>query len=46
MAPPSTLGAGLLAGVVGPLAGCALAGGVMIVLTALAWLFTRVAHLE
>jgi MFS family permease len=46
MAPFSNLGAGLLAGLVGPLAGCAIAGGTMIVLTALAWTFTRLAHLE
>ena len=46
MAPLSNLGAGLLAGLVGPLVGCAVAGVAMIVLTALAWLFTRLAHQE
>jgi hypothetical protein len=46
MAPLSNLGAGLLAGLVGPLAGCAVAGGTMILLTALAWGFTRVADLQ
>jgi predicted MFS family arabinose efflux permease len=46
MAPFSNLGAGLLAGLVGAPVACALAGGAMIVLTALAWVFTRVADLE
>ena len=46
MAPLSSLGAGFFAGRVGPLVCCAVAGGAMIVLTALAWIFTRVAHLE
>ncbi len=46
MAPFSNLGAGLLAGAVGPPAACALAGGTMIVLTALAWISTRVAELD
>jgi MFS family permease len=46
MSPVSQLGAGLVAGAVGPLAGCGLAGSVMIVVTGLAWSFTRVRHVE
>jgi MFS family permease len=46
MAPLSNVGAGLVAGLVGAPAACAFAGSTMIVLTALAWVFTRVAHLE
>ena len=46
MAPLSNLGAGLVAGLVGAPVACALAGGAMIVLTTLAWVFTRVADLE
>jgi MFS family permease len=46
MAPLSNLGAGLVAGLVGAPLTCALAGGTMIVLTGLAWTFTRVARLE
>jgi hypothetical protein len=46
MAPVSNLGAGIVAELVGPLPACVLAGGSMIVLTALAWGFTRLRHLE
>jgi MFS family permease len=46
MAPLSNLGAGVVAGLVGAPVACALAGGTMLVLTALAWLFTRVTDLE
>lgn len=42
MSPFSTLGAGLLASVIGPLAVCGLAGGAMIVITALAWRFSAI----
>jgi len=46
MAPLSNFAAGFLAVLVGAAPGCALAGGIMIVLTALAGTFTRVAELE
>jgi hypothetical protein len=46
MAPFSNLGAGLVAGLVGAPVACALAGGAMVVPTALAWVFTGVADLE
>jgi len=46
MAPLSQLGAGLVAGAVGPLAACALAGVAMITITGSAWAFTRVRQLE
>jgi MFS family permease len=46
MAPVSNLGAGFLAMRVDPLSGCALAGGVMVLVTSLAWAFTSVRHLE
>lgn len=45
LAPFSHLGAGLLASAFGPLTGCALAGGVMIAITALAFLRTPVRRL-
>jgi len=46
MAPLSNLGAGLLAGAVGPLAGCAIAGAAMILATGWAWVATPVRRLE
>jgi MFS family permease len=46
MTPLSQLGAGMVASAIGPLAGCGLAGGAMIVITGLAWSFTRVRHVE
>lgn len=46
MAPFSNIGAGFLATAVGPLTGCGIAGSAMILLTALAWSFTAVRHLE
>ncbi len=46
MAPLSHLGAGLLAGAVGPLAGCAIAGAAMILATGWAWVATPVRSLE
>jgi predicted MFS family arabinose efflux permease len=46
MSPVSQLGTGLIAGAIGPLAGCGLAGGAMIVITGLAWSFTRVRYVE
>ena len=46
MAPLSNLGAGLLAGAVGPLAGCAIAAVAMILATGWAWVATPVRRLE
>ena len=46
MAPISHLGAGLLAGAVGPLAGCAIAAVAMILATGWAWVATPVRQLE
>jgi len=46
MAPLSHLGAGLLAGAVGPLAGCAIAAVAMILATGWAWVATPVRRLE
>lgn len=46
MAPLSNLAAGIVAGLLGPLAGCALAGGAMIVLTSNAWARTPIRRLE
>ena len=46
MAPFSNLAAGFLATLVGPLVGCALAGGAMILIVSMTWIFTNVRHLE
>jgi MFS family permease len=46
MAPFSNLGAGMLAGLVGAPEAFAIAGGAMIILTALAWVFTPLVDLE
>jgi hypothetical protein len=46
MAPLSNLGAGLLAGAVGPLIGCAIAALAMILATGWAWVATKVRQLE
>lgn len=46
MAPVSNLLAGILAGAVGPLASCALAGGAMLALPVLVWATTPIASLE
>jgi predicted MFS family arabinose efflux permease len=46
MAPLSNLGAGLLAQAVGPLAGCAMAGGAMLLVTGLALALTPVRRFE
>jgi len=46
MSPISNLLAGLLAGTLGPLASCALAGAAMLILPLLAWATTPVASLE
>jgi len=46
MAPLSNLGAGFLAGAVGPLAGCAIAAASMILATGWAWVATPVRQLE
>jgi MFS family permease len=46
MAPISNLGAGFLANLVGPRAGCALAGSIMLVIVTLAWLYTGVRRMQ
>ncbi len=46
MAPLSQIAAGVVATRVGPLAGCGLAGGAMVVIAALAWRFTSIRRLD